>query len=1012
MSPISAEYIADPMVPLYVLSALLIAGLGAGVLLFERFTDSSRRVFLLALVIAFWVAPLGLTHAAATPEGVQFWLRIAYLFLPLAFPALYWMVESQGEGTWPPSKLVWWLGGGFSLLNAGTPWLVEGLRSLFTAGALSGWGWLGALYIAFEVVIVGFTTHHLVIARRGALSGAERKEKLLLGAAAAVGSLTMLDYILATDPFRAGLLTPLSLLAAAGLVTLSAVRHRIFAHGQSLAADEVLRTMSDAVLVCDGEGRIRGSNPAAHRLLGRSEAQLRGMLVGEVVGRWHGNEWRGWQFSAESATEELELRSAPGEPVRVSASIEPVRLGARLVGSVLVARDIRDRLEVERALKASERRYMSLFWHNPASLYEFDLEGRFEAVNPVGEELLGRSHEQLRGRPFTEIVDPSDLEKAAQLFGEVLAGKSREYELAILTAAGERREIRGVSIPIFERGEVVGVFGVALDVSEHVRVQRELEVQRSYFADLFESSPEGIVLLEAESERILRVNAEFRRMFGYSSEEAVGRELNDLIVPPDLMWEGVQLSTAAREGGGLRSETVRRRKDGSLVEVSVLARNLPVAGHREQLYGVYRDITDRKETERALREREEELRHAQKLEAVGKLAGGIAHDFNNLLTVINGHAGFALESVDADDPLHQDLLEIEKAGARAASLTQQLLAYSRRQVLHPQPLDPNAVVQGIRGMLGRLIGEHIRVETRLTEEDVRVRADRGQLEQVLVNLVVNARDAMPEGGTLTFETDVLTLQPGDPRIPRWEVTAGCYVRLRVRDTGTGMDADTLEHAFEPFFTTKEQGKGTGLGLATVFGIVKQSGGHVTVVSEPGAGTVCDVILPRTAESTAPAGDSSEAFPAPATPGAPGRGTLPEGVRPVGVTVLVVEDEAAVRKLAVRVLERAGCTVLSAENGARALEVIEAHERALDLVVTDLVMPDMGGRELAEHLRHRLPELPILFMSGYDDELFADDDSHSAFLAKPFTPAALTEHVTAALNRPSTPPSARADRPRT
>jgi two-component system, cell cycle sensor histidine kinase and response regulator CckA len=421
------------------------------------------------------------------------------------------------------------------------------------------------------------------------------------------------------------------------------------------------------------------------------------------------------------------------------------------------------------------------------------------------------------------------------------------------------------------------------------------------------------------------------------------------------------------------------------VDVSVLARSLSIPGEREQLYGVYRDISDRVEAERALREREEELRHAQKLEAVGKLAGGIAHDFNNLLTVINGHAGFALESVEVDSPLQRDLLEIEKAGTRAAALTQQLLAYSRRQVLHPQVLDPNAVVLEIQGMLGRLIGEHIRVRTRLTQEDVRVRADRGQLEQVLVNLVVNARDAMPDGGTLSFETDALTLAPDDPRIDRWEVEAGRFVRIRVADTGIGMDADVLEHIFEPFFTTKDQGKGTGLGLATVFGIVKQSGGHITVASSPGGGTTCEVILPHTDQSEV---RRQEQIREPTE--------RPEG------TVLVVEDEAPVRKLVVRILERAGCTVLAAEDGVKALRVIQEHDGQIDLVITDLVMPDMGGRDLAASLRRTHPGLPVLFMSGYDEDLLSDATGDSEFLAKPFTPAALVGVVTEALR--SAPPA--------
>ncbi|MFW5946963.1 MAG: PAS domain S-box protein, partial [Gemmatimonadota bacterium] len=495
---------------------------------------------------------------------------------------------------------------------------------------------------------------------------------------------------------------------------------------------------------------------------------------------------------------------------------------------------------------------------------------------------------------------PDDVPELARRFGRVLAGSSEEYEVRLRGPDGGHSVVRGVVVPVRDGDDVVGIFGVGLDVTEEEAAQRELEVQRRYFADLFEGSPEGIVLLEAETDRVLRVNEEFLRLFGYESDEVRGANLNDLIVPPELDREGHELNRAARTGGLVRAETVRRRKDGSLVEVSVLARRLDIPGKAPELYGIYRDISDRKETERALREREEELRHAQRLEAVGKLAGGVAHDFNNLLTVINGHARFALEQTDGDGPIVHDLMEIEKAGTRAAALTQQLLAYSRRQILNPQRLDPNVVVRELQGMLRRLIGEHIRVRTALTDEDVRVHVDRGQLEQVLINLVVNARDAMPDGGTLTLRTGILTLPSGDRRVRLWGVEPGTYIRLQVADTGAGMDGDTLDRAFEPFFTTKPQGKGTGLGLSTVFGIVKQSGGHIILESEPGAGTTCEVLLPVTGPA---AHDCADSAPDPDEPSARG-------------TILVVEDEDAVRELTVKILERDGCEVLAADGGAR------------------------------------------------------------------------------------------------
>ncbi|MFO7894872.1 MAG: ATP-binding protein, partial [Longimicrobiales bacterium] len=296
-------------------------------------------------------------------------------------------------------------------------------------------------------------------------------------------------------------------------------------------------------------------------------------------------------------------------------------------------------------------------------------------------------------------------------------------------------------------------------------------------------------------------------------------------------------------------------------------------------------------------------------------------------------------------------------------------------------LDINEVIREMERMLGRLIGEHIRLETRLADEPCRVRADRGQIDQVLVNLVVNARDAMPEGGLLTIQTEGLTVDPGDRIAEAWEVEPGPVVRITVADTGVGMDEETLGQIFDPFFTTKEEGKGTGLGLSTVFGIVHQSGGHVVAESEPGEGTRVTVYLPRwtAGESEPPEGPDRVAAP-------------PESASTAERTVLVVEDQAAVRALAARVIERAGHTVITAANGREALAALDGRVAPVDMVLTDMVMPEMGGRELARHLRERWPELPILFMSGYDDELADQGAEDSEFLAKPFTPAVLARRV--------------------
>jgi two-component system, cell cycle sensor histidine kinase and response regulator CckA len=390
--------------------------------------------------------------------------------------------------------------------------------------------------------------------------------------------------------------------------------------------------------------------------------------------------------------------------------------------------------------------------------------------------------------------------------------------------------------------------------------------------------------------------------------------------------------------------------------------------------GTLTDVTERTQLE-------EQLRQAQKMEAVGRLAGGVAHDFNNLLTAIKGYGGLLMEALHPSDVRRADVQEINKAADRAAALTRQLLAFSRKQVLKPVVLDLNDVVADMESMLRRLIGEDVRLATGLSSDLGAVRADRGQLEQVLMNLVINARDAMPGGGALTVETANVDVRRRfvDRQL---SVDPGHYVMLAVRDTGCGMDEETQQHIFEPFFTTKGVG-GTGLGLATVYGIVRQSGGFVRVESAPGVGTTIAVHLPRTADAPA----TGERVPSPAPPLA-GRGT-----------VLLCEDESAVRALARRVLEGQGYTVIEAAHGAAALAVAAAHAAEITLLVTDVVMPEMGGRELAEQLTAARPGLRVLYMSGYTDgDILRRGLAREgrAFLQKPFTPEDLARKVQAVL----------------
>jgi two-component system, cell cycle sensor histidine kinase and response regulator CckA len=400
------------------------------------------------------------------------------------------------------------------------------------------------------------------------------------------------------------------------------------------------------------------------------------------------------------------------------------------------------------------------------------------------------------------------------------------------------------------------------------------------------------------------------------------------------------------------------------------------------------DISDRIRAQRALQDSEEQLRQAQKMEAVGRLAGGVAQDFNNLLTAIQGHAELLIGELPAGHAMAEDLEEIRRAAERATSLTRQLLAFSRRQVLQPRPLNLNAVVADMGKMLARLIGEHITVETELHPALPAVQADPVQIQQVVLNLVLNARDAMADGGTLCIRTQLASaMTPGAPA----ELGAGAWVLLSIEDEGHGIPPELLPNIFEPFFTTKEAGRGTGLGLSTVYGIVRQTGGHVTVQSTT-SGATFGVWLP--ASETAPA-----------TPLAPEPRAAGHVAR-----ILLVEDESAVRQLARRILQRAGYEVLEAANARAGLQLAAAHAGSVDLLLTDMVMPELSGRELAEELATRFPRLPVLFMSGYTEDVVFRNGVHQrsmAFLEKPFSPQALLDKVRAMLETAADAAAARA-----
>jgi PAS domain S-box-containing protein len=491
--------------------------------------------------------------------------------------------------------------------------------------------------------------------------------------------------------------------------------------------------------------------------------------------------------------------------------------------------------------------------------------------------------------------------------------------------------------------------------------------------------------IQDASGRYLRVNDALCRMLGYAEQELLHLTFDD-VTPPEERGAEAERDVAMLAGRMTSYQQEKRylRQNGSVVWAHVSVSLLRGAADAATFLVQIQDITERRAAEAGRAQLEAQLRQAQKMEAVGQLAGGVAHDFNNLLAVIMGHSDLMLSVIDERDPLHQDAEAIRQASERAASLTHQLLAFSRRQLLQPQVVDLNALVEKMAGMLRRLIGEPIGLDTQLTPALGRVSADPGQIEQVVMNLALNARDAMPDGGRLLLATTNAVL---DREFAERHPGAGLgpQVVLTVRDTGAGMSAETQARIFEPFFTTKEPGKGTGLGLSTVYGIVKQHRGYVGVQSAPGEGTTFRIYLPRV-----------DAEPAPVPVGA-GRATSPGGSE----TILLVEDEAAVRSLMRKMLAQQGYAMLEAPDGPAALEVASRHAGPIHLLLTDVVMPRMRGRELAERLRGTRPDVRVLFVSGYTDDALGAPalPSGAAFLTKPFAPDALLRQVRALLDAP-------------
>ncbi|HEX2250503.1 MAG TPA: PAS domain S-box protein [Gemmatimonadales bacterium] len=619
------------------------------------------------------------------------------------------------------------------------------------------------------------------------------------------------------------------------------------------------------------------------------------------------------------------------------------------------------------------------------AIFMLDPDGRVVSWNPGAERINGYSAREIIGQHFSRFYPPEDLQ----------ADKPAR-ELAIATAEGKYEEegwrvrkdgswfwanvlITAVRDP---SGRLRGFAKVTRDLTERREAAANLERYEALLRAVLATLPVGLLVTDREG-RIVLSNQAAERLWGELRE---GDDMIDRYSQTTACWAdtgkpiGINdwpLWRAVRDGESMLNAAIELERNGERRFLFKSA--VPLRDATGQFTGaviVDQDITDRHRAEQQLGETQAHLAQAQKLEAVGRLAGGIAHDFNNLLTVINALSLAILKRLPAADPNRADLEEIHGAGERAANLTRQLLAFSRRQVLQQEVLDLNTVVLGVGRMLGRLIGEDITLRFPLAPDLNPIRADRGQLEQVIINLALNARDAMPGGGALTIETANVQVRYGDGD-ERLGLLPGDYVKLVVSDTGTGMDEMTQAHIFEPFFTTKRQGEGTGLGLATVYGIVQQSGGGIAVSSAPGQGSAFTIYLPQAAQTAEP--------------------EQPRDLREAAggsEVILLVEDEPSVRRLTANLLRGYGYAVLEVSGGQQAIELARAAPRPIDLLLTDVVMPGLSGPELAEQLRAQLGDFRVLYMSGYSD--LASRHGYALegapLLQKPFTPEGLGRKV--------------------
>jgi len=650
-----------------------------------------------------------------------------------------------------------------------------------------------------------------------------------------------------------------------------------------------------------------------------------------------------------------------------------VRLGAAIEREMKDSEHRRARRAAEAGLRASEERLRAIVESAADAIVIIDGDSVVQYANKSAERIFGYPLDELLDRPLTDLMPERYREMHRAGVRKYVETGQRTSDWELLEFEALHRD--GHEFPVelsFNELEIDGrrhLTGIIRDITERKLAEIELHKSEERYRDLVENAHDVIYSHDLEG-RFTSINRAIEPITGYNPDEMLRMNFADLLEPEELEKARSMLQLKLEGQPDTAYEIQIRRKDGERRTLEIRSKLMFQDGKAVGVQGIARDVTQRNKLE-------EQVGTWQRLESVGRLAGGIAHDFNNMLTAINGYADLGLRQLDPEHPVRRNLEEIKKAGERSAKLTGQLLAFSRKQVLMPELINLNETIADTRGMLERLIGKDVEFSVSLAPDLANVKVDPAQIAQIITNLAVNARDAMPSGGRLFIETANETITD-ETVAPGVTIPAGDYVRISVSDTGCGIPPEHVEHMFDPFFTTKEKGKGTGLGLATVYGIVKQSGGFITVESELGKGTTFRVLLPVSDETEQPKA----------------RKRKPQALGFGSERVLLVEDEAVVRNLAADVLRSCGYEVVEATDGVEALEIACAEDAApFDLIVTDVRMPRLDGYGFAKEFATIAPTVPVLFMSGYDDDLGESRPKDvSNFLKKPFTSDELTRYV--------------------